>query len=313
MQTVGIIGGSGFIGSYVTKKFLAEGYAVRVSATNLAKPEKYQHLHHLPNAENLTIRELDVINEAALTDFVQGCDILIHGGTPFQLGSEDMQKNVFEPTVRGTENFLNVVSQTPSVKKVVFIASVAAYNTAFPMPNPNQPADHLYTEADEPYLDPEANLYGQAKYYADQAVQAFVVSHPDADFEIVSVSPTFVVGKPLSARDGSTSVGMQYLFKNKIAPDPFVEMLFAHDVAFAVVSVSDVAEAVYQAAVRSGLHGKSYLLTSETWPISALTAMLNHEIPAGAARIVYGNALATQDLGIQFQSGYVPLHEYAGV
>ncbi|WP_460913706.1 hypothetical protein [Spirosoma areae] len=31
MQTVGIIGGAGFIGNYVTQKFLTEGYAVKAS------------------------------------------------------------------------------------------------------------------------------------------------------------------------------------------------------------------------------------------------------------------------------------------
>lgn len=311
MQTVGIIGGSGFIGSYVTKKFLAGGYAVKVSATNLAKPEKYQHLQQLPNAENLTISQLDVTDTAALTDFVQGCDILIHSGTPFQLADENPEETVFKPTVRGTENFLDVVSQSPSVQKVVFVASVASLNTAYPMPVPNRPADYVYTEADEPYLDTEAILYAQAKYYADQAVRKFVATHPDPGFEIVSVLPTGVMGKPLSARDDSTSVGLQYLFRNKIAPNPFVQMLFDHDVEMAIVSVSDVAEGIFRAATTDGLHGKSYLLTGESWPVSALAAMLNHETPAGTARMVYSNVLATQELGMQFQPGYVPLHEYA--
>ena len=52
MKTVGIIGGSGFIGSHTTKKFLQEGFKVRVSATDISKPEKYNHLKSLPNAEN---------------------------------------------------------------------------------------------------------------------------------------------------------------------------------------------------------------------------------------------------------------------
>jgi len=34
MKKVGIIGGSGFIGSYVTKEFLNHGYEVKVSTTN---------------------------------------------------------------------------------------------------------------------------------------------------------------------------------------------------------------------------------------------------------------------------------------
>ena len=41
MKKVGIIGGAGFIGSYNTKKFLEEGYQVKVSATDISKKEKY--------------------------------------------------------------------------------------------------------------------------------------------------------------------------------------------------------------------------------------------------------------------------------
>lgn len=40
MKTVGIIGGAGFIGSHTTKKFLEEGYQVRVSATDISKTKK---------------------------------------------------------------------------------------------------------------------------------------------------------------------------------------------------------------------------------------------------------------------------------
>ena len=60
MKTVGIIGGSGFIGSHVTKKFLANGYKVRVSSTDISNSDKYKHLKQLPDADNLEIVQLDV-------------------------------------------------------------------------------------------------------------------------------------------------------------------------------------------------------------------------------------------------------------
>ena len=41
MKTVGIIGGAGFIGSYVTQQFLENGYRVKVSAFNISNKEKY--------------------------------------------------------------------------------------------------------------------------------------------------------------------------------------------------------------------------------------------------------------------------------
>lgn len=44
MPTAGIIGGGGFIGSYVTKQFLVNGYRVKVSATDIATQAKYADL-----------------------------------------------------------------------------------------------------------------------------------------------------------------------------------------------------------------------------------------------------------------------------
>ena len=106
MQTVGIIGGAGFIGSYVTKQFLENGYRVKVSATDISNKEKYAHLSGLPNAANMELAPLDVQNLDQLKAFAAGCDILVHGGTPFQLEVEDVQRDLFAPTIQGTENFL---------------------------------------------------------------------------------------------------------------------------------------------------------------------------------------------------------------
>jgi dihydroflavonol-4-reductase len=69
MKTAGIIGGSGYIGSYVTQKFLTEGYRVKVSATDISKKKKYQHLQKLDHAENLEIVQADVTNIDSLKDF----------------------------------------------------------------------------------------------------------------------------------------------------------------------------------------------------------------------------------------------------
>ena len=312
MQTVGIIGGAGFIGSYVTQKFLAEGYDVRVSVRNLAKKDRYDHLDQLENAvHHLDIVEMDVQDETALKEFMQGCAIIIHTGTPFQLAVDDPQRDLLDPTIRGTENFLKLAGETPTLKKVVFVASVASLNAAYPMPAPGRPHDYVYREADEPHFDPDAHPYAQAKFIADQTVRQYVAAHADLPFEIVSVMPTFVTGHALSERDDSSSVGMQYLFKNKIAPNPFVEMLFARDAEFAIVSVGDVAEGIFRAATTTGLHGKSYLLTSESYKISDITRMLNGQAPAEAARLVYSNERAMQELSIQFQPAHVPLNEWA--
>ncbi|MCB0555940.1 MAG: NAD-dependent epimerase/dehydratase family protein, partial [Phaeodactylibacter sp.] len=103
MKTVGIIGGAGFIGSYVTKQFLENGYRVKVSATDISNQEKYAHLSALKNAENMELAPLDVQHLDQLKAFTAGCDLLVHCGTPFQLEVEDPQRDLLTPTIKGTE------------------------------------------------------------------------------------------------------------------------------------------------------------------------------------------------------------------
>lgn len=301
MQTVGIIGGSGFIGSYVTKIFLEENFKVKISSTDINDKSKYEHLLSLNNANtNLEIFPLDVRNKEELENFVKGCDIIVHGGTPFKLDVKDPEAELMEPTVTGTRNFLEVISKSKQLKKVVFIASVAAWNTSFPLKPAPYAYNHIFTEQDTPYINEQDHPYAQAKFLADQEVRKFISDNPDLSFEIVSVSPTMVIGNSLSQRTDSTSVGLQYLIKNKIAPNPFVEMLFATDAMFSMVDVRDVAEAVFQAATTNGVHGKNYLIGNESYKVSDISLMLNNGNPLNEAAMVYDSSLAKKDLGIAF-------------
>ena len=309
MKKVGIIGGSGFIGSYNTKKFLKEGYDVKVSSTDLSKSEKYEHLKVLPNANKMEIVQLNVEDKSQLADFIKGCTIVIHGGTPFQLNVNDPKSELFDPTINGTKNFLEIVKNTPEVKKVVFIASVAAHNTNFPLPPDGKSPDEQMSE-DVLFMSEKSHPYAQAKFLANQVVEDFIKNNPDIDFAITTISPVFVTGKSLSTREDSTSTGMQFLFKNKIAPDPFVQMMYDNNIDFAMVDVADVAEAVYRAATTKGLHGKKYLATSESYRVSDISLMLNKQNPEAHPRMIYINDLAKEDLGMNFKSAKESFFSY---
>ncbi len=311
MKTVGIIGGSGFIGSYVTQKFLEEEFDVKVGVTDIKNSKKYRHLFKMKNADNLTISELKVEDKEALAEFVSNCSIVIHGGTPFILEVKDPQAELFDPTIKGTENFLEVVSKTVGIEKVVFIASIAGWNTNFPMPAGSKRFTDTFDESDARYTSTESHPYAQAKFIANQTVRNFINEHPKLSFEIVTVSPVGVMGKALSNREDSTSQGLQYLFKNKIAPDDFTKMLYANDVPFALVDVGDVANAIFKAGTINGLHGKDYLLTSETYKVSDMHEMLNGREPKVKPFIAYKNDLAKADLGMKFRPVKETLHTYS--
>jgi len=311
MKTVGIIGGAGFIGSHITKKFLEKDFSVKVSVTDIKKSEKYKHLFNLENSDNLTINSLRVENLEPLKDFISDCEIVIHGGTPFQLDVKDPKTEIFDPTIKGTENFLAAIIETPSIEKVVFIASVAAWNTNFPLPADGKNPTDTFSEKDIPFMSEESHPYAQAKFIANQTVEKFIQEHPTLHFEITSVSPVGVMGKSLSNREDSISTGLQFLIKNKIAPDDFTQALYDNDVLFAIVDVRDVANAVYLAATTKKLHGKGYLLSSETYKVSDVSLMLNHNPPKNKPIIIYKNDLAKTELGIQFRPVQETLNGYS--
>lgn len=128
----------------------------------------------MPNAQNLEIIPLKVEYKNQLKEFVKGCNILVHGGTPFQLDVKDPKTELFDPTIKGTENFLEVVHQNPTIEKVVFVASVGSYNTNFPMPAGTKSPDDTFDENDTPFISEESHPYAQAKFIANQSVEKFI-------------------------------------------------------------------------------------------------------------------------------------------
>ena len=310
MKKAGIIGGAGFIGSHITKRFLETGFDVKVSTTNISNQEKYKHLMELNHADHLHISELNVEDKKQIEEFVKDCDIIVHGGTPFQVDFKDPKLELFDPTIKATENFLAVLKNTPSIEKAVFIASVAAWNTNFPLPAGGKTPSDTFSENDTPFISEESHPYAQAKFIANQTVNNFIENNPNLDFEITSVSPVMVMGKSLSNREDSTSTGLQFLFKNKIAPNPFIQMFYETDTELAMIDVKDVAEAVYKAATTSQLHGKNYLLSSETYPVSDVTRMLNNQNPKHTPKIIYQNKMAIHELGLSIQSVKSSLNQF---
>ncbi len=76
---------------------------------------------------------------------------------------------MFDPTIKGTENFLEAIHNSPKVKKVVIIASVAAWNTNFPLPAGNKSASDEFSET-YPVSDVTLMLNNQSPKHAAKII-----------------------------------------------------------------------------------------------------------------------------------------------
>lgn len=307
---VAIIGGAGFLGSYVTRRFLQANYQVKVSTRDKGRQDCYRHLLRMDLANQPEVVEMDVLDPAAVAGFIKDSEVVVHCGSPFRFDVQDAETEMFLPTLEGTRNVLAACQGADRLKKLIIISSVAAINGYVPFFDPEKGPAHVFTVHDKPVTHPDHPPYNQAKYKADQLVQAYLEEHPGLPFEIISLYPGLIIGKPMTEARDSTSAGMLYLLKHRLMPNAMMEMVFQHDIDFAMVAVQDVAEAVFQAATRPGLHGKKYILSNEAWAASDVHRMLNGVAATGKPRMQYSNKEAVDDLGLAFTPANVPLQEY---
>lgn len=74
-KLVTLIGGSGFLGTYVAQKLLAKGARLRVASRN---PDKSWHLKPLANLGQLQFARVDVRHPASVSAVVSGADAVVN-------------------------------------------------------------------------------------------------------------------------------------------------------------------------------------------------------------------------------------------
>lgn len=156
-----VIGGAGFIGSFVVKELLKEGVAqvviydnfARGKMENIDEPLKDPRCSIYPNGGD--IREVDVLNHA-----MQGMDYVFHLSAMWLLHCKDFPRTAFDVNIQGTFNVLEACVNN-KIKKLVYSSSASVYGDAVELP---------MTEA-HPFNN--KNFYGATKIAGEAMCTAF--------------------------------------------------------------------------------------------------------------------------------------------
>jgi nucleoside-diphosphate-sugar epimerase len=161
-----IIGGSGFIGTRLTTRFLAIGHTVKIVDKNESK--KYPHLHIYA----------DVSEPETLEKTLIGSDVVINLAAEHRdnVTPKFLYDNV---NVKGAENVCNVCTKL-GIRKIIFTSSVAVYGFA-PI------------GTDETGKIGYFNDYGRTKWLAEEEYRKWLVSNSDNSLTIIR--PTVVFGE----------------------------------------------------------------------------------------------------------------------
>ena len=117
-EKVLVTGGTGFLGSGLIQRLIAEGYAVRVLARKLSKIE---HLKPL----GVEIFFGDVADRDSLASAFQGVGLVVHAAAD----TAGKAKAGEVSTIQGTRNVIDCCRQFP-LKKLVYISSFSVYGVA---------------------------------------------------------------------------------------------------------------------------------------------------------------------------------------
>ncbi|MDD2804177.1 MAG: NAD-dependent epimerase/dehydratase family protein [Elusimicrobiales bacterium] len=149
MKTIAVTGGTGFVGRALCKALLARGFAVRIiTRRRPAEP--------LPGA---AYAEADFSDPESLGRALDGADAAVHLAAALFCRSREA---FLSANAGGTANLVAAANARPTLKKLVYVSSLAAGGPSA--------ADAPRTEADG---ENPTSFYGQSKLEGEKAVKTF--------------------------------------------------------------------------------------------------------------------------------------------
>ena len=224
-----LTGGTGFIGSAVSRRLLAEGIAVRALVRRNSDRRNISGL-------DVEVTEGDLMDDASLARACVGCDALFHVAADYRLWAPK-RSEIYRTNVEGTRAILRAAAEA-GVRRVVYTSSVATLDPlgAGVPGNEDTPAA----------LGDLVGHYKRSKFMAEKVVREFALK----GLAVVIVNPS----APVGPRDiKPTPTGRTMLEAAAGRMPAYV------DTGLNIVHVDDVA-AGHWLAFKYGRVGESYVL-----------------------------------------------------
>ncbi|MBN2374631.1 NAD-dependent epimerase/dehydratase family protein [bacterium] len=156
-----VIGGAGFIGSFVTGELLKEDIADVVIYDNFVRGKMENIQEYLKDDRCSTfpyggdIRDIDILNRS-----MKGIDYVFHLAAMWLLHCKDFPRTAFDVNIQGTFNVLESCVNN-NIKKLIYSSSASVYGDAIELP---MKEDHPFNNR---------NFYGATKIAGEAMCRAF--------------------------------------------------------------------------------------------------------------------------------------------
>jgi len=209
-----ITGGTGFLGVYLARKFLKEGWEVVL--LDIVPLDAKDLLN------KVTVIHGDIRNKKVVTKALRGITHIVHAAAALPI--QRTKKKIFSVNVDGTKNVLNAALEQ-KINRVIFISSTAVYGVPKDLP-----------EMEDHPLKP-IGYYGESKRKGEILCKEFI----EKGLEITIIRPkTFL---------GPERLGVFSLWFEAIYTGHRVFILGNGKNKYQLLAVTDVADAIYKALI----------------------------------------------------------------
>lgn len=327
--SIAVTGASGYIGSWIVKDCLEQGYTVHACVRDKSRAEKIDHLQKLDSKEKgkLVLFEADLFNRGSYDEAFDECCAVIHAGATVGYNKETPQE-VYDGCFTENDHVIESVKKSTNVKRFVFTSSFAAVGHP-------RPPGYIFTEADWCGDNPDGYngkwtkdsipenrdiAYAMAKANTEKLI--YEVAEESGSFDAMAILPLHVIG-PLMCANHDQGWSWQNCMKQMAQGKPYKKskggrMLWNN------VDVRDVGKAhrLCAESINAG-NGSRYILSATdrsgelfTWELQSLMSELFPEITSiGGEEMLDGKplkptydsprsycTLAIEELGLQTHS-----------
>ena len=204
---IAVTGASGYIGSWIVRDCVEQGYSVRACVRDLDRPEKVDHLAAMNDAGLRGSVELvagDLFEQGSYDAAFDGCCAVIHAGATVGYNRETPQQ-VYDGCFTEVKHVLDSARKGGALRRFVFTSSFAAVGHP-------RPEGYVFTEKDwcgdniegyrgrwtEDRIPENRDLaYAMAKANAERML--YREAEEDGGFDAMAILPLHVIGPLMCA------------------------------------------------------------------------------------------------------------------
>ena len=262
---VAVTGVSGFTGGHMVRELVHHGYQVRAclrDAGSWRGQDCVQYLERLPNVD--IIDGCDLFEPGSYDAAFAGCVGVFHvaavlgnsaDGQSQPKGSGDVSTDVYEGGIKGTQNVIDAVNASGSVRRMVYTSSMAAVRGAAAE---TAPVAYEWTEkdwasdgvADAQWRHPR-NSYARSKVDTEHLINA--AADASGTWDAITMNPAMICGPILFA----AQVGQWIEQIGRLAGGLEPNWPSKYDMYYDIIDVRDLVEAHRLAAESSVDHKNS--------------------------------------------------------